>query len=287
MQSETGYFALQLAFVIALTGVAVSLAGVRRDNTILMDYGASAALGVIGFALLAAFCLGGAEIAVAALPTLPFAATRTGLAFSPAARAKAFAAASGLSAIVIAALLMAGPEKPLAPNTDFATTDLETFVRAPGAGSAATASRGTPALAIPETLDLPPLRVGDKGIAVSDLKGRVTLLNVFASWCPVCKIEHPTLMQLAKEAKLPILGVNWKDKPGEGAKWLSANGSPYTQIGEDASGAAAQRFGVTGVPETYLIDAKGRIRHRIEGPLSGDIWRKDFLPLIEAIANEN
>jgi len=113
-----------------------------------------------------------------------------------------------------------------------------------------------------------------------DLKGKVALLNVFASWCGGCRVEHPTLMGLANAAIVPIYGVNWKDKPGDGARWLRASKSPYVRVGGDHNGRLGIDLGVTGVPETFVIDQTGRIRYRHAGPITGEVWRDTFAPLL-------
>jgi cytochrome c biogenesis protein CcmG/thiol:disulfide interchange protein DsbE len=121
----------------------------------------------------------------------------------------------------------------------------------------------------------------EDGFTNLDLKGDVTLLNVFASWCPGCRFEHPMLLQLADKAELPIYGLNWKDKQVDGARWLGKNKSPYTRVGLDESGRVGIDLGVTGVPETFVIDRTGRIRYRYPGPLTEEIWREDFVPLLK------
>jgi cytochrome c biogenesis protein CcmG/thiol:disulfide interchange protein DsbE len=117
-----------------------------------------------------------------------------------------------------------------------------------------------------------------------DLKGRVALLNVFASWCPGCRVEHPMLVALAEKSLIPIYGVSWKD-PG-GARWLQANRSPYVRVGDDASGRLGIDLGVTGVPETFVIDRGGRIRYRYEGPINDSVWQESFAPVLAELRSE-
>jgi cytochrome c biogenesis protein CcmG, thiol:disulfide interchange protein DsbE len=119
-----------------------------------------------------------------------------------------------------------------------------------------------------------------KGFSNEDLAGRIALLNVFASWCAGCRVEHPTLMALARNGAVPIYGVNWKDRPGDGARWLNANKSPYVRVGDDRNGRLAIDLGVTGVPETFVIDRTGRIRYRHAGPITDDVWRDVLAPLL-------
>jgi cytochrome c biogenesis protein CcmG, thiol:disulfide interchange protein DsbE len=133
---------------------------------------------------------------------------------------------------------------------------------------------------------LPALQGGGPGLASQDLKGDVVLLNVFASWCPGCRVEHPTLLRLSSDGRIPLYGVNWKDKPGDGARWLAANKSPYRQVGDDRSGRLGIDLGVTGVPETFVIDRTGRIRYRHAGPVTEDIWQEIFTPLLAELRGE-
>lgn len=133
---------------------------------------------------------------------------------------------------------------------------------------------------------LPPISGRDKGLSSADLQGRVTLLNVFASWCAPCEIEHPMLMRIRREGGPRILGLNWKDRPGAGANWLARLGDPYERIGDDAQGRVAIEFGVTGAPETFVVDKAGRVRHRHVGPITAEIWARELKPIIEALEAE-
>jgi cytochrome c biogenesis protein CcmG/thiol:disulfide interchange protein DsbE len=119
-----------------------------------------------------------------------------------------------------------------------------------------------------------------EGLSSVDLAGKVVLLNIFASWCGVCRVEHPTLMALAKGGLIPIYGINWKDRRGDGARWLRVNKSPYVRVGDDANGRVGIDLGVTGVPETFVIDRTGRIRFRHAGVITDDVWRGAFAPLL-------
>jgi cytochrome c biogenesis protein CcmG/thiol:disulfide interchange protein DsbE len=113
-----------------------------------------------------------------------------------------------------------------------------------------------------------PSLLGSADLTQEDFKGRVTLLNVFASWCVPCRAEHPRLAALAREGKARIIGLNYKDKPAEAKAWLKELGNPYALIGADRTGRAAIEWGVYGVPETFIIDRKGRIRHKLVGPIT-------------------
>ena len=133
---------------------------------------------------------------------------------------------------------------------------------------------------------LPLLIDSQDGLSNSDFSGEVKLINVFASWCSGCRVEHPTLLRLQREGKFPLYGINWKDKPGAGLKWLNANKSPYLKVGDDMSGRLGIDLGVTGVPETFVVDRTGRIRYRHAGPLTDDVWAETFVPLLANLQRE-
>jgi cytochrome c biogenesis protein CcmG/thiol:disulfide interchange protein DsbE len=114
-------------------------------------------------------------------------------------------------------------------------------------------------------------------------KGHITLLNVWASWCPGCQIEHPILMDLAKSGDVHVYGLNYKDKPQDANLFLENRGNPYQEIIDDPKGKLSLQFGVYGTPESFLIDEKGIVRYRYAGPLTLDILEKDLLPRIRQI----
>ncbi|MDX1485786.1 MAG: DsbE family thiol:disulfide interchange protein [Alphaproteobacteria bacterium] len=111
---------------------------------------------------------------------------------------------------------------------------------------------------------------GGPKLTDADLKGGVTVVNVFASWCLPCRAEHPYLMALARDGKARIFGINYKDKAEDAKAWLKELGNPYARIGADANGRVAIEWGVYGVPETFVVDAAGRIRMKHVGPLTPD-----------------
>lgn len=115
--------------------------------------------------------------------------------------------------------------------------------------------------------DLPPIEGRNDGLKTEDLKGKVGLVNVWASWCPPCRAEHPVLMTLAKEG-VPIYGINYKDKPEDALRFLDNLGNPFKRIGADTTGRVSIDWGVYGYPETFVIDAEGRIRYRHVGPIN-------------------
>lgn len=134
--------------------------------------------------------------------------------------------------------------------------------------------------------ELAPIEGFERGLSAADLNGQVALINVFASWCVSCIIEHPMLMEIAEHEDVLLVGLNWKDPPGAGARWLERHGNPYAMVGDDANGRTAIDFGVTGAPETFVVDKKGRIRYRQAGPITPQIWREDIKPLIVALKAE-
>ncbi len=131
--------------------------------------------------------------------------------------------------------------------------------------------------------DLPVLHQPDKRFVPGEMRGKVWLLNVWASWCVSCREEHPVLVELAKRGVMPILGLNYKDKGDEATAWLKRFGDPYQLSVVDADGRIGIDYGVYGVPETYLIDAEGVIRFKQIGPLTMAIVEQKVLPLAKAL----
>lgn len=132
--------------------------------------------------------------------------------------------------------------------------------------------------------DLPPLVEGVEGLKSGDLGGsKVMLLNVFASWCGGCRYEHPMLMKISAESRVELVGINWKDDPSAGASWIAQYGNPYLMIGKDSSGRTGIDLGVTGVPETFVVDHQGRVRFRHAGPITPEIWKSAIEPIIAEI----
>ena len=128
--------------------------------------------------------------------------------------------------------------------------------------------------------ELPAVRGRTLGLASEDLKGQVSIVNVFASWCVACKEEHPVFMRMKGEGLLPIHGLNYKDRPEDAAKWLDEMGDPYTRTGADIDGRVAIDWGVYGVPETFLIDREGRIVHKHIGAVTPKLLDETLRPLI-------
>ena len=119
--------------------------------------------------------------------------------------------------------------------------------------------------------------------APSDMRGKVWLLNVWASWCESCRDEHPLMVDLSKQGLLPILGLNYKDKDEDARRWLAQFGNPYQLSAVDADGRIGIDYGVYGVPETYLIDAEGVIRYKQIGAITPEVLERKILPLAAAL----
>lgn len=148
---------------------------------------------------------------------------------------------------------------------------------------------GRPANELPSVLidrplpdfDLPPIKGRDVGFAKKDLMGQVTLVNLFGSWCIACLTEHPLLMRIKEQNLVPIFGLDWREKdPDAGPRWLAKWGDPYTRIGNDPDSRGAISLGVTGAPESFIIDKKGIIRYKQIGPITSDIWDETLWPII-------
>jgi cytochrome c biogenesis protein CcmG/thiol:disulfide interchange protein DsbE len=124
---------------------------------------------------------------------------------------------------------------------------------------------------------------GKDGLSLDALKGKVAVVNFFASWCVPCRAEEPLLMRLAAQEHVALYGIAYKDKPADAKRYLDQLGDPYRGIGLDESGRTAIDFGVYGVPETYLIDKAGHIRFRYVGPLTAEALEQQLLPRLKAL----
>lgn len=129
---------------------------------------------------------------------------------------------------------------------------------------------------------LPGIDGGPNGFSTTDLKGKVALVNVFASWCPPCRVENPVLLTLAKDG-VPIYGINYKDKPRDAKAYLAELGNAYTRIGADRDGRVSIDWGVYGYPETFVVDATGRIRYRHVGPIMPQDLDTIFRPMLKRL----
>jgi cytochrome c biogenesis protein CcmG/thiol:disulfide interchange protein DsbE len=133
--------------------------------------------------------------------------------------------------------------------------------------------------------DLPPVRASGPGLKTADFKGEPALLNVFGSWCVTCREEHPMLMQL-KAQGVVIHGLDWRDDPAAGARLLAEQGDPYTLVGNDRSGRTGVDLGVTGAPETFVVDRHGRVRYKQVGEIDAETWTRTLAPLMEKLRAE-
>jgi cytochrome c biogenesis protein CcmG, thiol:disulfide interchange protein DsbE len=125
---------------------------------------------------------------------------------------------------------------------------------------------------------LPSLTDPGTTVGPKDFKGKPYLLNVFGTWCPSCRVEHPFLMQLQQQGQIGILGLNWKDNNDDTLAWLAQLGNPYSRIAVDPQGRAVIDWGVYGAPETFLVDARGIIVYKHVGAMDQEVWEREFLP---------
>jgi cytochrome c biogenesis protein CcmG, thiol:disulfide interchange protein DsbE len=140
--------------------------------------------------------------------------------------------------------------------------------------------------AVPE-FSLPPVKGRQLGLASTDLKGEVSLVNIFASWCVACRQEHPVLMQLNRTGTVPVHGLNYKNRPDDAARWLNTMGDPYTRTGADLDGRVGIDWGVYGVPETFVVDAEGRVAFKQVGALTPRILDQTILPLVRQLQQKD
>ncbi len=130
------------------------------------------------------------------------------------------------------------------------------------------------------SFDLPALPGRGEALKSDDLKGQVFLINFWGSWCIACAAEHAMLLDIAASGDAPIHGVDWRDEPALGLKWLTQRGDPYAKVGQDPQSKTAIAFGVVAAPETFLIDKQGVIRYKQTGPITQEDWHKKIQPLI-------
>lgn len=130
---------------------------------------------------------------------------------------------------------------------------------------------------------LPPVQGRTLGLSSADLKGEVSLVNFFASWCAPCRAENPLLLDLRKNETVPVHGINYKDRPEDVARWLNQFGDPFTRTGADLDGRVGIDWGVYGLPETFVVDAEGRIAYKHIGVLTAQALAGTILPLVERL----
>ncbi|HET6973009.1 MAG TPA: DsbE family thiol:disulfide interchange protein [Pyrinomonadaceae bacterium] len=138
-------------------------------------------------------------------------------------------------------------------------------------------NKPTPAFRVPQ------LKAADKMISNEDMRGKVWLLNVWASWCVACREEHPYLIEYAKSGVVPIYGLNYKDRREDALATLDELGDPYVVSAVDLDGRVGIDFGVYGAPETYIIDQGGTIRFKYVGPMMPDVWKEKILPVVQEL----
>ena len=133
---------------------------------------------------------------------------------------------------------------------------------------------------------LPLVGKPDTMISRADLLGKTYLLNVWASWCVACRVEHPFINELSKAGILPVYGLNWKDQTVDASAWLDQHGNPYAINLADMDGRTAINFGVYGAPESFIVDYKGNIRYKHVGVLTSEILQQEIKPILKTISKE-
>jgi cytochrome c biogenesis protein CcmG/thiol:disulfide interchange protein DsbE len=134
--------------------------------------------------------------------------------------------------------------------------------------------KSAPAFALPSVFD-PSAQVDSKALA-----GHPYVLNVWGTWCPECRAEHESLIELARTVGVPLIGIDWKDDHADAVRYLRELGNPYQQVAADDDGRVAIDFGVYGAPETFLISADGRVLAKQIGAMSAEVWRAKFAPAL-------
>ena len=130
---------------------------------------------------------------------------------------------------------------------------------------------------------LPTVADPSRSIGTEQIRDRVALVNVWASWCVSCRAEHPLLVDLARRGVVPIYGLNYKDTRADAQRWLATLGNPYTASAFDEDGRVGIEWGVYGVPETFVVDRQGIIRHKHTGPITEEVWEKTLWPKIQEL----
>jgi len=133
---------------------------------------------------------------------------------------------------------------------------------------------------------LPQLHDPAKKFSVAEMKGKVWMLNVWASWCVSCREEHPVLVALAQQDFVPLYGLDYKDKRDDAELWLKQGGDPYALVISDVDGRVGIDYGVYGVPETYVIDKQGVIQFKQIGPITPQSLKETILPLVAKLEQQ-
>lgn len=126
-----------------------------------------------------------------------------------------------------------------------------------------------------------PLIYEEGNLTDADLKGHYSLINIFASWCYTCRLEHDALLNLAEQNRIAIYGITWKDKPVNTKQWLANLGNPYAKVASDYSGELAVPLGLMGTPETFLVNPEGMIIYHHQGMLTEDFLERNILSLMQ------
>lgn len=150
-------------------------------------------------------------------------------------------------------------------------------------------SKGLPSPLIGQSfpaIELSSLAIKDKVQLNKNVYGRVTIINIFASWCVPCLAEHPLWVDILKQPDVQLIGIAWRDKPERVNAWLNKHGNPYSQTFIDEAGNATVDIGITGVPETYILDKKGVIRMKFSAPLTESMIHNEVLPLLNQLQAE-
>ncbi len=129
--------------------------------------------------------------------------------------------------------------------------------------------------------DLPVLHDAAYRVKLADLKGQPFVMNVWASWCVECRVEHPVLTRFAETKRVRVVGYNWKDERADALRWLEQFGNPFMVVLADEEGSSALDWGIYGAPETFLVDAKGIVRWKHVGPLTDEIIAQELLPALQ------
>jgi cytochrome c biogenesis protein CcmG/thiol:disulfide interchange protein DsbE len=146
-------------------------------------------------------------------------------------------------------------------------------IRSPEKGTLASALVGKPAPAF----SLPELSDPTRTVDTKSLAGKPYVMNVWATWCVECRAEHQVLLDAARDGRLPIIGLNWRDENGPALQWLAELGNPYRAVAVDADGRVAIDYGVYGAPESFFVDAQGIVQYRHVGALTAEVWQKEFI----------
>ncbi|MCG6940531.1 MAG: DsbE family thiol:disulfide interchange protein [Thiohalocapsa sp.] len=136
------------------------------------------------------------------------------------------------------------------------------------------------------TFSLPTLEDPNRAFTDADLRGKVSLVNVWASWCSACRAEHQSLMALSEMPGFQLIGLNWKDDAADAKQVLAISGDPYTMVGYDPDNKVGIDWGVYGAPETFVVDRQGIIRYKQIGPIDRKAWEEKLQPLLEKLNAE-